>query len=56
MHVIVLLNVKLTNIDIILITQYRVTQKTGTFKNTTKVEEIKEKYLLTEIEPLQLAF
>jgi hypothetical protein len=36
---------------------YRVTQKkTGTFENPTKVEEIQEKNLLTEIEPLQLAF
>jgi hypothetical protein len=33
-----------------------VTQKTGTLKNPTKIEEIQEKILLTEIEPLHLAF
>ena len=32
------------------------TKKTGTFENPTKIEEIQEKNLLTEIEPLQLAF
>ena len=32
------------------------TKKTGTFENPTKIEEIQEKKLLTEIEPLQLAF
>jgi len=37
---------------------YRVTQKNGNFwKTPTKTEEIKKKEkLLTEIEPLQLAF
>jgi len=34
----------------------RVTQKTGNLKNPTKIEEIQEKKILTEIEPLQLAF
>ena len=33
------------------------TKKTGTFeKNPTKIEEIQEKKILTEIEQLQLAF
>ena len=32
------------------------TKKREFFKNPTKIEEIQEKYLLTEIEPLQLAF
>ena len=32
------------------------TQKRELLKNPTKIEEIQEKYLLTEIEPLQLAF
>jgi len=32
------------------------TKKTGTLKKPTKIEEIQEKKLLTEIEPLQLAF
>ena len=36
--------------------KYRVTQKKGILKNPTKIEEIQEKNLLTEIEPLQLAF
>ena len=36
---------------------YKVTQKKRElFKNPTKIEEIQEKNLLTEIEPLQLAF
>ena len=36
---------------------YRATQKMGTLeKKPTKIEEIQEKKLLTEIEPLQLAF
>ena len=36
---------------------YKVTQKNGNFcKNPTKIEEIQEKKLLTETEPLQLAF
>ena len=36
---------------------YRVTQKKRELlKNPTKIEEIQEKKLLTEIEPLQLAF
>jgi len=36
---------------------YKVTQKNGNFLiNPTKIEEIQEKKLLTEIEPLQLAF
>ena len=38
-------------------TIYRVTQKKRELlKNPTKIEEIQEKKLLTEIEPLQLAF
>ena len=37
--------------------RYRVTQKKRELlKNPTKIEEIQEKKLLTEIEPLQLAF
>ena len=37
--------------------KYRVTQKERELlKNPTKIEEIQEKKLLTEIEPLQLAF
>ena len=32
------------------------TKKREPFKNPTKIEEIQEKKLLTEIEPLQLAF
>ena len=32
------------------------TKKRELLKNTTKIEEIQEKKLLTEIEPLQLAF
>ena len=32
------------------------TQKREHLKNPTKIEEIQEKKLLTEIEPLQLAF
>ena len=32
------------------------TKEREILKNPTKIEEIKEKYLLTEIEPLQLAF
>ena len=32
------------------------TKKRELFKNPTKIEEIQEKKLLTEIEPLQLAF
>ena len=32
------------------------TKKTGTFEKPIKIEEIQEKKLLTEIEPLQLAF
>ena len=36
---------------------YRATQKKRELlKNPTKIEEIQEKKLLTEIEPLQLAF
>ena len=35
---------------------YRVTQKRELLKNPTKMEEIQEKKLLTEIEPLKLAF
>jgi len=36
---------------------YRVTQKNGNFwKTRQKIEEIQEKNLLTETEPLQLAF
>ena len=36
---------------------YRVTQKKREhWKNPTKIEEIQEKKILTEIEPLQLAF
>ena len=36
---------------------YRVTQKKRELlKNPTKIEEIQEKDLVTEIEPLQLAF
>ena len=35
---------------------YRVTQKNGNFWKPNKIEEIQEKNLLTEIEPLQLAF
>ena len=36
---------------------YRVTQKKRELlKNPTKIEEIQEKKILTEIEPLQLAF
>ena len=36
---------------------YRVThKKRQLLKNPTKIEEIQEKNLLTEIEPLQLAF
>ena len=38
------------------ISKYRVTQKRELLKNPTKIEEIQEKKLLTEIEPLQLAF
>ena len=39
-------------------TKYRVTQKKKRelLKNPTKIEEIQEKKLLIEIEPLQLAF
>jgi len=33
-----------------------VTQKTGILKNPTKIEEIQQKNLFTEIEPLLLAF
>jgi hypothetical protein len=33
-----------------------VTQKRELLKNPTKMEEIQEKKLLTEIEPLKLAF
>ena len=37
--------------------QYRVTQKKGTFeKPNQKLKKYKKKILLTEIEPLQLAF
>jgi len=36
--------------------KYRVTQKREHLKKPTKIEEIQEKNLLTEIEPLQLAF
>ena len=37
--------------------KYRVTQKKRELlKNPTKIEEIQEKKILTEIEPLQLAF
>ena len=32
------------------------TKKRELLKNTTKIEEIQEKKLVTEIEPLQLAF
>ena len=32
------------------------TKKREVLKNPTKIEEIQEKKLLTEIEPLQLAF
>ena len=32
------------------------TKKRELLKNSTKIEEIQEKKLLTEIEPLQLAF
>ena len=32
------------------------TKKRELLKNTTKIEEIQEKNLVTEIEPLQLAF
>jgi len=32
------------------------TKKRELFKNPTKIEEIQEKKLLTETEPLQLAF
>ena len=32
------------------------TKKRALLKNPTKIEEIQEKNLLTEIEPLQLAF
>ena len=32
------------------------TKKRGLLKNPTKIQEIQEKKLLTEIEPLQLAF
>jgi len=39
-----------------LATEIQVTQKTGNLKNPTIIEEIKKKNLLTEIEPLQLAF
>jgi hypothetical protein len=35
---------------------YRETQKRELLKNPTKIEEIQPKNLLTEIEPLQLAF
>ena len=36
---------------------YRVTQKNGNFwKTQQKLKKIQEKKLLTEIEPLQLAF
>jgi len=35
---------------------YRVTQKRELLKSQTKIEEFQEKKLLTEIEPLQLAF
>jgi len=31
-------------------------KKTGNFEKRNKIEEIQEKKLLTEIEPLQLAF
>jgi len=31
-------------------------KKRELLKNPTKIEEIQQKYLLTEIEPLQLAF
>ena len=37
--------------------KYRVTQKNGNFwKNQQKLKKSKKKYLLAEIEPLQLAF
>ena len=56
-----------TNISIQLLTQllphfflvvylYRVTQKTGTFEKPNKNLRNTKKKLLTEIEPLQLAF
>jgi len=35
---------------------YRITQKRELLRNPTKIEEIQEKKILTEIEPLQLAF
>jgi len=34
----------------------RVTQKTGNLKTPTKINKSKKKKLLTEIEPLELAF
>ena len=41
----------------LLLLLYRMTQKKRELlKNPTKIEEIQEKKLLTEIEPLQLAF
>jgi len=40
----------------ILCCMYRMTQKRERLKNPTKIEEIQEKKLLTETEPLQLAF
>ena len=36
--------------------KYRETQKTVNLKNPTKIEEIEQNILLTEIEPLQIAF
>jgi len=36
--------------------KYSVTQKREHLKNPTKIEEIQKKKLLTEIEPLQVAF
>ena len=36
--------------------RYKVTQKQELLKNPTKIEEIDKKKILTEIEPLQLAF
>jgi len=38
------------------LSSYRVTKKRELLKNPTKIEEIQEKKLLTEMEPLQLAF
>jgi hypothetical protein len=36
--------------------RYRETQKWELLKNPTKIKEIQQKKLLTDIEPLQLAF